>query len=40
MIVIAMQEKIRGCFCLQTTSTQTVNTVLKVMIKSMFIKMT
>ena len=35
-----MQEKIRGCFYLQTTSTQTVNTVLKVMIKSMFIKMT
>ena len=40
MIVMAMQEKMRGCFCLQTTSTQRVNTVLKVMIKSVFIKMT
>ena len=40
MIVMTMQEKMRGCFCLQTTSTQRVNTVLKVMIKSVFIKMT
>ena len=36
---MAMQEKMRGCFFPQTTSTQKVNIVLKVMIKSVFIKM-
>ena len=37
---MAMQGKMRGCFCLQTTSTQRVDTVLKVMVKSAFIRMT
>ena len=36
---MAMQE-MRGCFYLQTTSTQRFKTALKVMIKSVFIKMT
>ena len=34
MIVMAMQEKMGGCFYFQTISTQRVNTVLKVTIKS------
>ena len=37
---MGMHEKMRGCFSLQTTSTQSVNTVLKVMTKSVFINMT
>ena len=37
---MAMQEKMRGCLLLQTTSTQVVSTVFNVMIKSVFIKMT
>ena len=37
---MVMQEKMRGCFYLQTTSTERVNTVLIVMIKYVFAKMT
>ena len=38
MMVMVMQEKVRGFFCLQTTSTQKVYKVFQVMIKSVFIK--
>ena len=38
--VMAVQEEVRCWLNLQTTSTQRVDTAFKVMIKSMFIKMT
>ena len=38
MMVMVMQEKVRGIFCLQTTSTQRVYKVFQVMTKSVFIK--
>ena len=40
VIVMAVQEEVRCWLNLQTTSTQRVDRAFKVMIKSMFIKMT